>query len=141
MLRTIERLENNNIKNKISQVVEEAMKTVLNVVESAEGRKSLHDDSFRSALNGLKTGKMNYEGDTLLPMFVSEIRKRVQPLLNLTKEEENRMFALTSDQRKMVVENDHRSKISYLAKPPEVSSGSVKNTDTYRNILSRMKRR
>jgi hypothetical protein len=74
-------------------------------------------------------------------MFVSEIRKRVQPLLNLTKEEENRMFALTSDQRKMVVENDHRSKISYLAKPPEVSSGSVKNTDTYRNILSRMKRR
>lgn len=141
MLKTIEVLENNNIKQTISRITEEAMESVMKIVDSAEGRRTLHDASFKSALNGLKTGKMTYEGDVLLPLFISEIRKRLEPLSKLTREEEDNMFALTNDQRKMLIDNDHRAKIQYLANPPEVSSGTVKNTDAYKNILGRMKRR
>jgi hypothetical protein len=141
MLKTIENLENSNIKNTISKITEEAIQAVLKVVESPEGRKSLHEASFKSALNGLKTGKMSYEGDVLLPLFLSEIRKRLEPLSKLSKEEEDNIFALTSEQKKMLIENDHRAKIQYLASPPDVSSGTVKNTEAYKNILGRMKRR
>lgn len=141
MLKTIETLENSNIKHTISRITEEAMQTVLKVVESPEGRKSMHEASFKSALNGLKTGKMSYEGDVLLPMFLSEIRNRLEPLSKLTKEEEDKMFALNPEQKRMLIENDHRAKIQYLANPPDVSSGTVKNTEAYKNILGRMKRR
>jgi hypothetical protein len=51
------------------------------------------------------------------------------------------MFSLTQDQRKMVVDNDNRAKIDYLAHAPNVNSAGVKNSDVYKAILSRMKER
>jgi hypothetical protein len=51
------------------------------------------------------------------------------------------MFALSQDQKKQVIELDNRVKIEYLAQTPNVSSPSVKNSEVYRNIVSRMKRR
>lgn len=141
MLKTVEHYENTNVKNKIRESVEESLKIVLNKVESAEGRKSLHVASFESALHGLKTGKMSYEGDALLPLFISEIKRRIEPLKNLSVTEESKLFSLSPEQRKQIAENDHREKIEYLAKPPEVSSATVKNTETYKHIVTRMKKR
>ena len=51
------------------------------------------------------------------------------------------MFALSQDQKKQVAELDHRSKIDYLSQMPNVSSASVKNSEVYKNIVGRMKRR
>jgi hypothetical protein len=141
MLKTVEQYENSNVKNKIKESVEESLKVVLNKVESVEGRKSLHAASFASALHGLRTGKMSYEGDALLPLFINEIKQRIEPLKNLSPVEESRLFSLSAEQRKQIAENDHRQKIEYLAKPPEVSSATVKNTDTYKHIVTRMKKR
>ncbi len=84
---------------------------------------------------------MAYEGDALLPMFVNEIKSRIEPLKKLTANEESKIFSLSADQKRNIAENDHRSKIDYLARPPEVSSASVKNTDTYKHIITRMKSR
>lgn len=141
MLKSIEFMENSNVKHKIKETIEDAIKTVLQRVETAEGRKNLHTASFSSALQGLKSGKMTYEGDALLPLFVNEIRSRLEPIKNLTPEEERKMFALSAQQRSQITENDHRAKVEYLARPPDVTSASVKNTDSYKNIISRMKRR
>ena len=94
MLKTIENMENNNIKHTISRLTEEAMGTVLKVVQSDEGKRSLHDASFKSALVGLKSGKMTFEGDVLLPMFLSEIKSKLEPLSKLSKVEEDTMFCL-----------------------------------------------
>ena len=141
MLKSVEQLENSNVKNTIKEHVEESIKVVLAKVNSAEGKKSLHVSSFNSALQGLRTGKMAYEGDALLPMFVSEIKSRIEPLKKLTAKEESKLFSLSTDQRRNIAESDHRNKIDYLARPPEVSSASVKNTDTYKHIITRMKSR
>jgi hypothetical protein len=84
---------------------------------------------------------MHYENDPILPVIQAEIRRRLEPLTKLTPEEENRMFALSSDQKKQVAENDHRAKLGYLTNPPNIASGSVKNTEVYKSIVSRMKRR
>lgn len=141
MLKSVENLENSNVKNKIKEIVEESIKTVLAKVDSAEGKKSLHSSSFASALQGLKTGKMAYSGDALLPLFVNEIKSKIDPLKKLSPSEESKLFSLTSNQRKQIAESDHRYKIDYLARPPEVTSASVKNTENYKNIISRMKKR
>jgi hypothetical protein len=84
---------------------------------------------------------MQYENDPILPVIQAEIKRRIEPLTKLSQEEENRMFALSSDQKRQVIENDHRAKLSYLTNPPNIASGSVKNTEVYRNIVGRMKRR
>jgi hypothetical protein len=84
---------------------------------------------------------MTYENDPILPLIQSEIRSKLEPLTKLTPEEENKMFALDAAQKKQVAENDHRAKFSYLSNPPNIASGSVKNTDVYKNITQRMKRR
>ena len=141
MLKSIEQMENYNVKYTIRQAIEESFKIVLAKVESPEDRKSLHTSSFNSALKGLKTGKMTYEGDGLLPLFINEIRSRLEPLKKLSAEEERKMFSLSSRQKTLLAENDHRAKIEYLANPPEVTSASVKNTDSYKGIITRMKTR
>jgi hypothetical protein len=84
---------------------------------------------------------MYYENDPILPLIQAEIKKRLEPLTRLTPQEENKMFALSSDQKKQVAENDHRAKLGFLTNPPNITSGSVKNTEVYKSITSRMKRR
>jgi hypothetical protein len=84
---------------------------------------------------------MHYENDPILPLIQAEIKKRLEPLSKLSPEEENRMFALTKDQKRHVAENDQRAKLGYLTNPPNISAGGVKNTEIYKNITMRMKRR
>lgn len=84
---------------------------------------------------------MTYKSDPILPLFIEEAKKRLEPLMKLSKEEENKTFGLSDDQKRLVIDNDTRAKIEYLARPPDVASGGVKNTDVYRNIIVRMKKR
>jgi hypothetical protein len=84
---------------------------------------------------------MQYENDPILPLIQAEIKRKLEPLTKLTQDQENKMFALSADQKKQVAENDHRAKLGYLTNPPNITSGSVKNTDVYKNIIGRMKRR
>jgi len=84
---------------------------------------------------------MTYINDPLLPIFVNEVNSQLQPLKKLSKEEESNMFALTGDQKKLVAESDYRAKLDYLSNPPNISSASVKNTEIFKSITNRMKRR
>lgn len=84
---------------------------------------------------------MDYKSDSILPMIQKEIQRQLEPLKNLNPQQENDMFALTPDQRKFLVDQDNRAKIDYLSRSPSVSSGSVKNTDVYKDIVKRMKSR
>jgi hypothetical protein len=84
---------------------------------------------------------MTYNNDPLLPMFINEINSNLQPLKRLTKEEESHLFSLTADQKKLIAEGDARARTEYLSTPPSIASASVKNTEIYKSITSRMKRR
>lgn len=141
MLKNIENMENNNVKNTIRRVTEESLQTVLRRLNNPEERKNLHKSTFNSALQGLRMGKMTYEGDVVLPMLLDEIKSRLDPLTKLTKEEESSMFQLTPEQKRSLIDSDNRAKIQYLAQAPDVASAAVKNADAYKNIVSRMKRR
>mgnify|MGYP000199760738 CR=1 FL=1 len=77
----------------------------------------------------------------MLPIFINQVNSELQPLKSLTKEQESTLFALSADQKKLVAEGDHRAKLEYLSNPPNIASASVKNTDIYKSITNRMKRR
>jgi len=84
---------------------------------------------------------MTFSNDPLLPIFVNEINSQLQPLKKLSKEEESRLFSLSADQKKLIAEGDARSKTEFLSAAPSIASASVKNTEIFRSITSRMKRR
>lgn len=41
----------------------------------------------------------------------------------------------------MLADSEHRAKVEFLTSPPDVASGAVKNTEVYKNIVQRMKKR
>ena len=84
---------------------------------------------------------MTYSNDPLLPIFVNEVNSQLQPLKTLSKQEESELFALNADQKKLIAEGDARVKVEFLSAAPSIASASVKNTEIYRSITNRMKRR
>ena len=51
---------------------------------------------------------MTYNNDPLLPLFIKEVNSQLLPLKQLSREEENRLFALTADQKIRIAEGDAR---------------------------------
>jgi len=141
MLNNIKRLEDNNLNDKIKDITNESLKTVLNKLSDPQSMKMIQKQSFEAALEGLRLGKMTYSNDPILPMLIEEIKRRTNTLKNITPEEENKMFALTSEQKSQIIDQDSRSKVDFLSQLPNVSSAGVKNTDIYKSIVTRMKRR
>ena len=84
---------------------------------------------------------MTFTNDPLLPLFIEEINSQLVPLKKLSKDEESKMFSLSADQKKLIAEGDARAKTEFLSAAPSIASASVKNTEIYRSITSRMKRR
>lgn len=141
MLKTIKSLEDSNVKNKIKEVTESALKDLSEFVSDPKRKEELHKSSFETALKGLSKGEMNYENDIVLPYFVNQFSAKSNALKKLTLEEETAMFALSKDQKKFVVDNDKRAKLDYLSQAPNVSSAGVKNSKEYKAIVERMKAR
>jgi hypothetical protein len=140
ILNTVKNLENSNIKNKIGEIAEESLNSILTLVQDPAKNRDILDASFESALEGLKNGKMTYNGDKLLPLYIAEIKRRSEPLTKLSADEENKLFSLTQQQREYVISLDKRAKADYLNKIPDVNA-SVKNLKTFNDILNRMKNR
>lgn len=140
ILVTVSNFENQNIRKKLSEIAENSLNSVISKINNPNENKEILDASFESALVGLREGKMEYQGDLLLPMYLEELKKNTNDISNLTPQEEDQLFALTSDQRKQVIAMDNRNKAAYLSKKPELAA-SVTNSKVYEGIVRRMKDR
>jgi uncharacterized protein YqeY len=87
MLKNIKKLEDNNINDKIKQITEESLQSVLKKLEDPAEKLKIQNQSFESALQGLSTGKMTYSNDPILPMLLNEVKQRTESLKRLTPEE------------------------------------------------------
>lgn len=87
MLRTIKTLEDANIKNKMRDIADQSIKALNNFVTDPAQKEHLHNESFRSALQGLSTGVMTYEIDPVLPVFMKEFTTATEELKGLTQKQ------------------------------------------------------
>ena len=96
MLKNIKRLEDGNVNNRIRQVTEESLVEVLKVnfififfqrLDDPSAKQEILKQSFASALEGLRTGKMTYSNDPILPLLMQEVKKRTEALKKLSPEE------------------------------------------------------
>lgn len=138
ILKVANTMENSNVKSAISKAAEESLNSVIEQVKNPSKNKEILKSSFESALIGLKTGYMDYQGDKVVPLYVKELSDRTSKLSNLSPEEEDKLFALNESQKKQLMSLDKAAKTAYLGKLPEISA-SLRNTDVYQNVAKRIK--
>jgi len=87
MLKTIKSLEDSNIKNKMRDIADQSLKALNSYVNNPAEKQNLHNESFKSALQGLRQGAMKYQIDPVLPVFMKEFTSRTQELKGLTEKQ------------------------------------------------------
>jgi hypothetical protein len=87
MLKTIKTLEDANVKNKMREIADQSLKALHSYVSDPAQKEFLHNESFRSALQGLKDGVMTYEIDPVLPVFMKEFVAQNTELKGLTQKQ------------------------------------------------------
>ncbi|MCB0370129.1 MAG: hypothetical protein KDD45_12075 [Bdellovibrionales bacterium] len=65
---------------------------------------------FDLALEGIANGKMDYSKDPILPHVVATINKTVEKFSKISKEEQDKMVALTEEQLNAIKNADVRAR-------------------------------
>ena len=91
--------------------------------------------SFTSALAGIRSGTMNYEGDMVLPLLEKEMEERLARFKGLSKAEEQKLLSLTDEQRGILTQNDKKMKNEFLLQPPPITHAAVKGHPKYTNYM------
>jgi hypothetical protein len=113
-------------------IIDESVSTVFAQLDDAERGPEIKRASFESALAGIRSGTMTYEGDAILPMIQSEITSRLGRFQGLSKEEESALLALSAAQKNLVVANDRKIKNEFLGAAPAINHGTVKETPKFK---------
>jgi hypothetical protein len=108
MLRQIQNFENQNMRNHLKQIAIGSMDIVNVALADASRRKDLQDKAFQAALSGIRSGRMAYEEDPLLPLLQQEMNNRIAHFKGLSKEEESKLLSLTADQRRIIADQDRK---------------------------------
>ena len=141
IMKQTQQVENKNIQACLEKIVLATINEAEKSLTNANVRAKYHESAFLSAVQGLREGNMSFEGDQLLPDIVDNLKTKLEPLKKLSVAEEDKMFALTAEQKKLIAASDKQVTIEYLSQAPDDSSAAVKNTEVYRSIVERMKRR
>lgn len=108
-----------------------ATEKMLAAFKDPEQKKAIDDAAFQSALKGIASGKMTYEGDPLLPILQSEVENRTSAYANLSSEEESKLMSLTADHKRIIAENDKKAKQEFLSKTPAMANPGVRMHSKY----------
>jgi len=135
MLSQIQNFEQANLKSEMRNIVQGSLDTVLNYVADPSHSEEIKRASFESALAGIRSGMMTYEGDKILPMIESEIQSRLQKFEGMSAEEEAAMLSLTNEQRRSLIDNDRKLKNEFLCAAPQIGHGAVKMNEKYKSYV------
>lgn len=135
MLNSIQQFEQTNLKTNMQEIANGSVEKVMSAIDSPEHSEKIKRASFEAALDGIRSGRMTYKGDAVLPMIQEEMATRLAKYQNLTAEEEQKLLALTPEQRRLIADNDRRIKNEFLQTPPGISHGAVKAHDKYKNYM------
>jgi hypothetical protein len=126
MLTSIERFETNNLKSLMNSMTTAAVAKVNDALADPAQRERILQASFESALIGIRTGRMEYVNDPILPILTDEIKRRTSEFKNLTPAEEGKLLSLTADQKRMLVDSDKKTKAEFLHAVPSINNPGVK---------------
>lgn len=126
MLSSIERFEQANLKALLNGIGSGALQKVKDSLANPETAAAIKEQSFQSALQGIRDGSMTYKNDPLMPILSNEISDRCAAFKSLSPKEEGDLLSLKADQKKIIAEQDKRDKAAFLGQAPNIPNPSVK---------------
>ncbi len=87
--------------------MEETLKSI--DVAYQNNKKKIEAEIFELALKGIEKGRMDYANDPILPYVIETINKTVDRFSNISKEEQEKLVALTEDQLTSLRNLDNRA--------------------------------
>jgi phage-related tail protein len=90
---------------------------------------------FDLALEGIANGRMDYSKDPILPHIVETINKTVIRFNAISKEDQEKMVALTEEQKQTIRNADNRALDEFITTEPKID-GSLRNNSTVSKVLS-----
>lgn len=79
---------------------------------------------------------MRYQGDTILPLLQEEISKRTAQFEKMSPEEESALLELTANQKRLIADQDHKAKVEFLTKAPNINNAGVKVHEKFKSYVS-----
>lgn len=119
------------------KVIDKVLSDVSNSLEKAysENKEQIEKEMFELALKGLEKNEMDYSSDPILKYVVQSINKSVSEFESLTKEQQNKLIALTEEQLQSIRNADIRARDEYLSAEPKID-GALKTNPTVAKILA-----
>lgn len=136
MLKQIQNFEQSNLKGEMRSIVEGSLDTVMNYVNDPSHSEEIKRASFLSALSGIRSGTMSYEGDVILPMIEKEVSNRLSKFSGMSQAEEGAMLSLSVEQKKIIADNDKKAKNEFLGAAPTITHGAVKMNEKYKSYVA-----
>lgn len=138
MLASIESFEAANLKGLLNGIGAAAVEKMQAALNDPEAMKEINEAAFQSALKGIASGSMTYQGDPLLPILQNEVEARTNAYANISAAEESKLMSLTADHRRIIAENDRKAKQEFLQKLPSVSNPGVRMHPKYQAFASQI---
>lgn len=132
MLNSIERFEGNNLRGLMNSISSTSMKKVNDALDNPEERARILEQSFESALIGIRSGKMEYVNDPILPILTDEINRKSAEFKGLSPAEESKLLSLTADQKRIVSDNDKKAKAEFLHTAPSLNNPGLKSNSKFK---------
>lgn len=98
--------------------------------------KSIVDNSFLTALEGIRQGKMDYKNDGVIQKILETTKLEINKINNLTEEDKNQLLCLTDMQIKTLKDADETAQKDFLNKKPAGLDGVLRENETYAKIMA-----
>lgn len=113
------------------------MEETLSSIDTAytNNKEQIDAAMFDLALEGIANGRMDYSKDPILPHILETINRTVAKFNSISKEQQDKMVALSEDQLQSIRNADNRTLDEFVKTEPKID-GSLRNNPTVSKVLS-----
>lgn len=135
ILRSAEQMESTNLRQITGRVLE-VIKQEAGKVKN-EPDAEIIEDSFKMALDGIRSGKMDYRGDKVLSRIIDVAKREIEGVNSLSEKQKREMVELTEAQFLSIKNADRMAQQQFLKKGPAGLDSVLRENETYAQIMAK----
>ncbi|CAG9325886.1 unnamed protein product [Blepharisma stoltei] len=131
-LRAADRFEKDNAEKLLRDMLDSAVVKMEKDLEADKGE--IKKQAFQAALQGIRQGKMSYEGDPLLPRvlkYVDEFKAKAE---KFSPEVVAELVGLKADQKEVLKSNDKKAEEYFLKTLPPIKHPKVLESSKFKSL-------
>lgn len=134
LLEDAQQMELQNQKKITSEVIGHIKNEMRSVKENPS--QEIKNDAFAKALEGIRTGTVNYGQDLIVQNLLKVARVQIDKVNNLSEQEKDSLLCLTETQLKNLKSADEIAQAEFLKRRPVGLESSFKDNESFAKTMS-----